>query len=127
MKNKDNMAPSSQICGDKPGYFNRLVTRAAIGFGCLEMERVKEISIKNMLKTSETKRFLKQRETGLAQCGEEKNSCVFFFNDWVDDINFGEHRAYLEFLNVNKHLLHTLTESRRKPCYYMPIMIKAPQ
>ena len=30
--------------------------------------------------------------------------CVFFFDDWVDDINFGEYRAYSEFLNENKDL-----------------------
>ncbi len=30
--------------------------------------------------------------------------CVLFFDDWNDDINFGEYRAYSEFLNENKDL-----------------------
>lgn len=29
---------------------------------------------------------------------------VVFFDDWRDDITFGEYRAYSEFLNENKHL-----------------------
>ncbi|HTF18326.1 MAG TPA: TylF/MycF/NovP-related O-methyltransferase [Chryseolinea sp.] len=29
---------------------------------------------------------------------------VIFFDDWRDDITFGEYKAYSEFLNENKHL-----------------------
>ena len=32
---------------------------------------------------------------------------VLFFDDWEDDINFGEYRAYSEFLNEHKNLQST--------------------
>jgi|GEM_PF-1960732 len=32
---------------------------------------------------------------------------VLFFDDWLDDINFGEYRAYSEFLNEHKNLQST--------------------
>ena len=33
-----------------------------------------------------------------------KDYAVIFFDDWRDDITFGEYKAYSEFLNENKHL-----------------------
>lgn len=33
-----------------------------------------------------------------------KDYAVIFFDDWRDDITFGEYKAYSEFLNENQHL-----------------------